>query len=78
MTINLNNELRTLLVFGGSQGSQFLNEKIKKALENHKLDFINVIWIVGKNNYELFNLESKNVIIYDYCDAMPIYMKMLT
>ena len=61
MTINLNNELRTLLVFGGSQGSQFLNEKIKIALENHKLDFINVIWIVGKNNYRVIkHLESKN------------------
>ena len=72
MTINLNNELRTLLVFGGSQGSQFLNEKIKIALENHKLDFMNVIWIVGKNNYEsLKHFESENIIIYDYCDSMP-------
>ena len=48
----MNNDLRTLLVFGGSQGSQFLNQKIKIALENDKLDFINVVWIVGKNNYE--------------------------
>ena len=72
MNINLNNELRTLLVFGGSQGSQFLNEKIKIALENHKLDFMNVIWIVGKNNYEsLKHFESENIIIYDYCDSMP-------
>ena len=72
MNINLNNEFRTLLVFGGSQGSQFLNEKIKIALENHKLDFMNVIWIVGKNNYEsLKHFESENIIIYDYCDSMP-------
>ena len=48
----MNNDLKTLLVFGGSQGSQFLNQKIKIALEDDKLDFINVIWIVGKNNYE--------------------------
>ena len=60
----MNNDLRTLLVFGGSQGSQFLNQKIKIALENDKLDFINVVWIVGKNNYEsLKHLNRKNVII---------------
>ena len=71
MAINMNNDLRTLLVFGGSQGSQFLNEKIKLALENDKLDFINIIWIVGKNNYDsLKHLESKNIIIYDYCNEM--------
>ena len=71
MTINIENNLKNLLVFGGSQGSQFLNEKIKIALKNDKLDFINVIWIVGKNNYEsLKHLKSKNIIIYDYCNEM--------
>ena len=71
MAINMNNDLRTLLVFGGSQGSQFLNEKIKLALENDKLDFINIIWIVGKNNYDsLKHLERKNIIIHDYCNEM--------
>ena len=71
MNINMNNHLRTLLVFGGSQGSQFLNDKIKLAVENDKLDFLNIIWIVGKNNYELLkHLKSKNVIIYDYCNEM--------
>ena len=71
MNINMNNHLRTLLVFGGSQGSQFLNEKIKLALENDKLDFINIIWIVGKNNYDsLKYLESKNIVIHDYCNEM--------
>ncbi len=71
ITINMNNDLKTLLVFGGSQGSQFLNEKIKIALENNKLDFINIIWIVGKKNYEsLKHLKSKKIIIYDYCNEM--------
>ena len=33
---------------------------------------MNVIWIVGKNNYEsLKHFESENIIIYDYCDSMP-------
>ena len=67
----MNNDLRTLLVFGGSQGSQFLNQKIKIALEDDKLDFINIVWIVGKNNYEsLKHLKRKNIIIYDYCNEM--------
>ena len=71
ININKQNHLKTLLVFGGSQGSKFLNEKIKMALENDKLDFINLVWIVGKNNYEcLKHLMKKNIIIYDYCNEM--------
>ena len=71
INIDMSNDLRTLLVFGGSQGSQFLNQKIKIALENDKLDFINIVWIVGKNNYEsLKHLNRNNIIIYDYCNEM--------
>ena len=40
---------------------KFLNEKIKTALEEDKLDFINIVWIVGKNNYEsLKHLQKEN------------------
>ena len=71
ITINMNNDLKTLLVFGGSQGSKFLNDKIKIALQNDKIDFMNVIWIVGKKNYEsLKHLNNKSLIIYDYCNEM--------
>lgn len=71
-----NNNLKTLLVFGGSQGSQFINEKIKSALEQDKLDFINVVWIVGKNNYEsLKHLNRGNTVIYDYCYEMSSLYK---
>ena len=71
ITLNVSENQKTLLVFGGSQGSKFLNEKIKIALESGSLDFINIVWIVGKNNYEsLKHLERKNIIIYDYCNKM--------
>ena len=71
INLNISKHLKTLLVFGGSQGSKFLNEKIKTALEEDKLDFINIVWIVGKNNYEsLKHLQKENTIIYDYCNQM--------
>ena len=71
INLNISKHLKTLLVFGGSQGSKFLNEKIKTALERDKLDFINIVWIVGKNNYEsLKHLQKENTIIYDYCNQM--------
>lgn len=71
ISLDIKNNLKTLMVFGGSQGSKFLNEKIKIALKSDKLDFINIVWIVGKNNYEsLKHLERKNIIIFDYCNHM--------
>ncbi len=76
LVLNKSGNLKTLLVFGGSQGSQFLNEKIKEALENNKLNFINIVWIVGKSNYKaLKHFERDNVIVYDYCDHMSSLYK---
>ena len=69
--LNFKNDLKTLLVFGGSQGSQFLNKKIVNLLKNKNLEFLNIIWIVGKKNYQsLKHLQNDNVIIYDYCNQM--------
>ncbi len=46
--------LKTLLVFGGSQGSVSLNNEIKKILPNiYKLD-INLIWQTGETKFEEF------------------------
>ena len=69
--LKFKNDLKTLLVFGGSQGSQFLNQKIMNTLKNNNLGFLNIVWIVGKKNYQsLKHLQNDNVIIYDYCNQM--------
>ena len=78
LVLNFKKNLKTLLVFGGSQGSRFLNEKIANLIQSNKLSFLNVVWIVGKDNYKsLKHLKNDNVIIYDYCNQMSsIYKKV--
>jgi UDP-N-acetylglucosamine--N-acetylmuramyl-(pentapeptide) pyrophosphoryl-undecaprenol N-acetylglucosamine transferase len=69
--LKANPELRTILIFGGSQGSKFLNDKIKILAENKKLNFANIVWIVGEKNYDsLKHLDSKNITIMHYCNKM--------
>ena len=61
---------KDLTYIGGDIVQEIIDKNIKK-FKNDKLDFINVIWIVGKNNYEsLKHLKRKNIIIYDYCNEM--------
>ena len=76
LVLNFKKNLKTLLVFGGSQGSRFLNEKIANLIKSNKLSFLNVVWIVGKDNYKsLKHLKNDNVIIYDFCNQMSSIYK---
>lgn len=67
---DLKSGMKTLFVFGGSQGSEALNtcmEKMVNVLEN-----VQVIWQTGKNNfhkYEHFN--SGSVRVLPFIDDMP-------
>lgn len=76
--LEFNPSIRTILIFGGSQGSKFLNDKIKALIENNKLDFANIVWVVGKNNYDsLKHLSGKNISIMHYCNKMSsLYQKV--
>jgi UDP-N-acetylglucosamine--N-acetylmuramyl-(pentapeptide) pyrophosphoryl-undecaprenol N-acetylglucosamine transferase len=78
LNLKLNRNLKTILIFGGSQGSKFLNEKIKILVENEQFSFANIIWIVGEKNYDsLKHLSDKNVIIMSYCNSMSsMYQKV--
>ena len=71
-------ELVTVLIFGGSQGSKFLNDKIKILAEDKKLNFANIVWIVGEKNYDsLKHLDGKNITIMHYCNKMSsLYKKV--
>ena len=78
LQLEFNPSIRTILIFGGSQGSKFLNDKIKALIENNKLDFANIVWVVGKNNYDsLKHLSGKNISIMHYCNKMSsLYQKV--
>ena len=73
----LNEKGCNILIFGGSQGAQFFNDKIPSCLYDFK-DIINVIHITGSNNkdnvskaYEDYDIESE-VIEFSY-DIEKLY-----
>ena len=69
--LETNPDLKTILIFGGSQGSKFLNDKVKLMIESEQLTFVNIVWIVGEKNYDsLKHLSSKNITIMHYCNKM--------
>jgi len=76
--LNIDPQLKTILIFGGSQGSQFLNNKIKLLANKNKLGFVNVVWIVGEKNYDsLKHLSKNNITIMNYCNKMSsLYKKV--
>tara|TARA_B100000579_G_scaffold235942_1_gene193497 strand:+ start:2461 stop:3543 length:1083 start_codon:yes stop_codon:yes gene_type:complete len=71
INLKLNNELKTLLIFGGSQGSKVINHVIASLLEKKLIKNLNVVWIVGEKNYETFKSFNKNnVNVLGYCNSM--------
>ncbi len=68
-TFNLNANKKMLFVFGGSQGSEALNQCTAGML--HNLEDIQVLWQTGPNNIKKYeNLESDNVRVLPYVDDM--------
>ncbi len=51
----LNNNNKTLFVFGGSQGAKAINEVIDSGIKTLVDNNINVIWQTGKLNYDRFS-----------------------
>ena len=72
--INLNIDLtkKTLLIVGGSQGSEFLNHLISNGIEKDIIPNINIIWLVGENNFDKYKkYESDSIKIFSFVDNMP-------
>jgi UDP-N-acetylglucosamine--N-acetylmuramyl-(pentapeptide) pyrophosphoryl-undecaprenol N-acetylglucosamine transferase len=58
---------RVLLVYGGSQGSQAINEVVAKWVESGLPPKLNVIWATGQANYDkLAHLEAEKVRVRGY------------
>ena len=67
--------LKTILVMGGSRGSEFINEEIIKIVPN-LINKYNIIHITGERDYEIYkNKETKNYRVLDFVD--PRYMDNL-
>ena len=60
--LHINNKLPTALVFGGSQGAESINKCFMDIINNQKNKDYQIIWAVGKKNYE----EMRKNITNDY------------
>jgi UDP-N-acetylglucosamine--N-acetylmuramyl-(pentapeptide) pyrophosphoryl-undecaprenol N-acetylglucosamine transferase len=58
-SLGFNKDIKTLLVIGGSQGSQFINDNIFEIAEE-LLSEIQIIWIAGERDAEIINYKIKD------------------
>ncbi|MBN1406864.1 MAG: undecaprenyldiphospho-muramoylpentapeptide beta-N-acetylglucosaminyltransferase [Calditrichaceae bacterium] len=72
----LNQELKTILIFGGSQGARNINRAIKALLERGALpDNTQLLWQTGELNFIEYNNfinenQIRNVVVRPFIDAM--------
>jgi UDP-N-acetylglucosamine--N-acetylmuramyl-(pentapeptide) pyrophosphoryl-undecaprenol N-acetylglucosamine transferase len=68
---NLDPEKKTLLMFGGSQGSVPLNTIVRESIKDVEQYGIQVLWQTGTNQFkELKNFESDSTRILPFIDDM--------
>ena len=53
---------KVLLVYGGSQGSQAMNEVVAKWIDKGLPPDLNIIWATGKANYEKFSRYDRSTV----------------
>jgi len=72
MSISIDTNKRTVLILGGSQGSVVLNKLISECIDQKLLDNINILWIVGLNNYDKHkHYNSESIKVLSFVDNMP-------
>ena len=72
INMNIDFTKKTLLIIGGSQGSEFLNHLISDGIEKDIIPNINIIWLVGENNFDKYKkYESDSIKIFSFVDNMP-------
>ncbi len=75
--LQLNKNKNTLFIFGGSQGSSFLNKSIESIINNLKNSNTQILWQTGTNEflkYKKYNNETTKVVsfINDMANAYSI------
>ena len=70
-TIGLSTNIPTILIFGGSQGAQKINEAVIGMLENKLNKKYQIIWATGTKQYEIIKkeLSEKNIDIENIQNA---------
>ena len=72
INMNIDFTKKTLLIIGGSQGSEFLNHLISDGIEKDIIPNINIIWLVGENNFDKYKkYETDSIKIFPFVDNMP-------
>lgn len=76
--LGIKNDLPIVLVFGGSQGAQRINEAVTELIKNHKNEKYQIIWATGtkqfdivkeefeKDNININNIKNVNALPYIY------------
>ena len=68
---NFKNSFKTIFLFGGSQGSSYLNGIMCKVIKNLSNASIQVLWQTGEQDYVKYsNMESNNVRILPFINNM--------
>ena len=71
MNSGLKKENKTIFLFGGSQGSAYLNRMISKVAEKISNGGIQLLWQTGDLEFQKYNhLESKNIRIVPFVNNM--------
>ena len=61
--LGIKSNLPIVLVFGGSQGAQAINQAVKQLIMNHKNERYQIIWATGPKQYDIIKeeLEKENM-----------------
>ncbi len=72
LLFDLNPDQKTIFLFGGSQGSAFLNKVMKECIAMFESEKIQVIWQTGETQYEQFkHLDSSLIKVRSFIHHMP-------
>jgi len=72
--LGVKTDLPIVLVFGGSQGAQRINEAIVDLIKNYKNENYQIIWATGTKQYDIVkeNLESNGINISNIKNVKPV------
>jgi len=72
LLFDLNPDQKTIFLFGGSQGSAFLNKIMNECISMFDSEKIQIIWQTGQNQYEqLKHLDSSLIKVKSFIHNMP-------
>jgi len=72
LSFDLNPNQKTIFLFGGSQGSAFLNRIMNECISMFGSEKIQILWQTGQNQYEQFkHLDSSIIKVRSFIHNMP-------